>query len=241
VRQVFKTGHAGRTLASLVACCMMLTACGTPLMQGEPLTPAQQQLKDSNARFNQTVFEGAAIGAVALGLVGAGLGAVVAGKQGAILGGAAGVAAGAALGGAIGYRAAQKNYDQAKNEDNLKQLIAAANDDAIASQRSAEASRQVAADARAKIAALNQQYKSAAITLEQYKRTTSTYQESSKYMAEQEKGMRQEALSLRTDAASQAPQDRRAMLESARELDNSAGKVHAANDNLVKYLASAPG
>src|SRR5580704_3551437 len=48
-----------------------------------------------------------------------------------------GAAMGAALGTAMGYVVARKNYLQAKTEENLKQLIAAAHGDADAYHRSA--------------------------------------------------------------------------------------------------------
>ena len=63
-----------RLVSVLCASSLTLTACAGQVQPSQSLTPAQQQLKDANQRFNQTVGEGAVIGALAGGVLGAVLG-----------------------------------------------------------------------------------------------------------------------------------------------------------------------
>jgi chromosome segregation ATPase len=180
----------------------------------EPLTPAQQQLKDANHRFNQTVGEGALVGALIGGVLGAALGGRSALQMAAL-----GASAGALIGGAAGYGVASKNLAQAHTEENLKKAIAEANQDALAYQRSATASEQIAADAQSKIALLDQQYKQKTISAAQYQRSLQSYRESADIMRKQLTQMDQETASLRADATTVSPADAKIMIASAHDIE----------------------
>jgi hypothetical protein len=230
---------ARRGIAALMACIIMLTGCAGQL-GGPPLSPAQQQLRSANDRFNQTVGEGAAIGAIALGLVGAGVGAVAGGKQGAVIGLAAGAALGGAVGAAMGYNVARKNYAQARTEDNLKKLIGEANQDADAYHRSASASRDIAKEARVKIAALDAQYRAKTITAEQYRQSSMTYKSSADIMQAQLTSSTAKITAMRADAARQKTSDRNELLNDARQVELARRALKESSDSLAATLAMVP-
>ena len=228
-----------RAIAALMVCVLTLTACAEG-MGGPPLTPAQMQLKQANDRFNKTVVEGAAVGAVALGLAGGVLGAMVGGRNGALLGAAAGAALGGAIGAAVGYDTAKKNYAQAKTEENLKKWIAEANQDAAAYQKSAVASREVAAEARQKIAALDAQYKAKTITVAEYQRNVASYRESDKIVTSQISQLDTKITAFRNDAQSIQGPDRQALLEDTRQMDESRRALRQSHEALAAAIAMAP-
>jgi hypothetical protein len=230
---------AGRGIAALMACTMMLMGCAGQ-MGGPPLTPAQQQLKSANDRFNRTVGEGAVIGAIALGLVGAGVGAMAGGKQGALIGLAAGAALGGAVGAALGYNVARKNYAQARTEDNFKKLIAEANQDADAYHRSAMASRDIAKEARIKIAALDAQYRARTISAEQYRQSALTYKSSSDIMQAQLTSSADKIKEMRSDATNQSGDDRGQLLNDARQVELARRALKESSDSLAATLAMVP-
>jgi hypothetical protein len=230
---------AGRGIAALMACIMMLAGCAGQL-GGPPLTPAQQQLRSANDRFNLTVGEGAAIGAIALGLVGAGVGAMAGGKQGALIGLAAGAALGGAVGAAVGYNVARKNYAQSRTEDNFKKLIAEANQDADAYHRSAMASRDIAKEARIKIAALDAQYRARTISAEQYRQSALTYKSSSDIMQAQLTSSADKIKEMRSDATNQSGDDRGQLLNDARQVELARRALKESSDSLAATLAMVP-
>lgn len=218
---------------------MLLAGCAGQ-MGGPPLSPAQQQLKQANDRFNLTVGEGAAVGAVALGILGAGVGALAGGKKGALIGLAGGAALGGAVGAAVGYNVARRNYAQARTEDNLKQLIAAANQDADAYHRSAMASRDIAKEARIKIAALDAQYRARQITAEQYKQAAMTYKSSQDIMQEQLNSSSDKITAMRADAAHQSAGDRNELLNDAHSVELARRALKESSDSLAATLAMVP-
>jgi len=231
---------ARRGIAGLMACIIMLAGCAGQLGGGPPLSPAQQQLKQANDRFNTTVGEGAVIGAVALGLVGAGVGALAGGKKGALIGLGAGAALGAGVGAAMGYNVARKNYAQAQTEDNLKQLIAAANQDADAYHRSAVASRDIAREARIKIAALDAQYRAKTITAEQYRQSAQTYKASADIMQDQLTSSTDKINAMRSDATNQRGTDRSELLNDAHSVELARRALKESSDSLAATLAMVP-
>jgi hypothetical protein len=232
---------AGRGVAALMAGVLMLAGCASQTgTGGQPQSAAQMQLQQANDRFMQTVGEGAAMGAATLGLLGAGIGALAGRGKGALIGAGAGVALGAALGSAMGYIVARKNYLQAKTEENLKQLIAAAHGDADAYHRSAVASRDVAAEARTKITALDRQYRAKQITAEQYKQAAQSYKNSSDIMQTQIASSTDKAKAMRTDAQGQTGEDRSDLLNDAHQVDAARRALKESSDSLAATLAMVP-
>jgi hypothetical protein len=224
-----------RVIACVSALSLMLTSCAGQMATNEPLTPAQQQLKESNHRFDQTVGEGAVIGAVIGGLLGATLGGRAALQMAAI-----GAGAGAMLGGAAGYAVASKNLQQARSEENLKKAIGEANQDAVAYQRSAAASAQIAADARAKVALLDGQFKQKTITASQYNQSLASYRESADIMRKQLGQMDKESASLRADATTVPSDNARIMIASAHDIEVAQAQERQSLKALEDILSAVP-
>jgi hypothetical protein len=224
-----------------MACILLLAGCASQTgTGGQPQSAAQMQLQQANDRFRQTVGQGAAIGAATLGLLGAGIGAMAGGGKGALIGLGAGAAMGAALGTAMGYVVARKNYLQAKTEENLKQLIAAAHGDADAYHRSAVASRDIAAEAHTKIAALDKQYRAKQISAEQYKQAAQSYKTSSDIMQTQIASSTDKVNAMRTDAKGQTGEDRSDLLNDAHQVEVARRALKESSDSLAATLAMVP-
>jgi len=213
----------------------MLTACAGQVSSNGPLTPAQQQLKDSNQRFNQTLAEGAIIGAVLGGVLGAALGG-----RNAVAMAALGAGAGAALGGAAGYAVAHNNFEHARTEQNLQKAIAEANQDAAAYEVSADASARIIEEARAKVALLDQQYRQKKITASQYSQNLAGYRESSAIMEKQLGQMNTESATLRADAGTVSSDNSSIMIASAQHIEQARQKEQKSYQELQQILASGP-
>jgi hypothetical protein len=228
---------AGRSHIIVYFCAslLMLTSCAEQFASNEPLTPAQQQLRESNRRFTQTVGEGAILGAVVGGVLGLALGGRNAAQSAAL-----GAGAGALVGGAAGYAVAHNNFEHARTEENLTKSIAEANQDAVAYQHSASASSQIAADARAKVALLNAQYRQKTITASQYRQSLASYHDSADIMQKQLAQMDKESASLRADAATIASNESQIMIASAHRIDEARQKEQRSYQELEGILASAP-
>jgi hypothetical protein len=148
-----------------------LTACQTSGGRADDpnLTPAQRQLRQETARFNQTVGEGAVIGAVAGGLIGA-----LAYSDNPLAGAAIGAAAGGALGAGAGYFVATQNESYATEEDRLEAEIAAARQEVASYQRIVSSAQAVVDQHKARIAQLNGQLRQGQITASQYRTQTAS-------------------------------------------------------------------
>ncbi len=133
------------------------------------LTPAQRQLRSETARFNQTVGEGALIGAVAGGLLGA-----LAGGDNPLAGAAIGAAAGAAVGAGAGYFVASQNESYATEEARLEAEIAAAQNEVASYQRIVSAAQAVVDGHKQRIAQLNAQYRQGQVSASQYRAQAAT-------------------------------------------------------------------
>ncbi|TDH62160.1 hypothetical protein E2C06_13385 [Dankookia rubra] len=231
--------HANPFHRIIVACAcavsLSLTSCAETFSAGQPLTPAQQELKQANQRFAQTTGEGALIGA----LIGAGLGAALGGHnrgQAALIG----AGAGALFGGTAGYLVARNSFAQARTEANLRKAITEADLDAAAYNRSAVASEQIEAEARTRIAALDAQYRQKTITAGQYRQNIASYRESSDIMKKQLAQMGQTADSLRSDAITVPPADGEMMARSASQIDQARQREQRSYEELEALLASVP-
>ncbi len=184
------------------------------------------------------------MGAIALGLLGAGVGALAGGRNGALIGLGAGAALGGAIGVAMGYVVARKNYLQARTEDTLKQLIAAANLDADAYHRSATASRDIAAEARIK-------------TLPRWIRNIGRRQSPRNNIGDPEAmsyqvqcrisrkvrnvaSSTEKVTAMRTDAQSQTGESRAELLNDAHQVDLARRALKESSDSLAATLAMVP-
>lgn len=216
-----------RPLALLAASLLLLQACATTNAGGEPLSPAQQQLRSQTERFNDTVATGVVVGAIALGLLGALLGGNNSRGQGAVLG----AAAGAALGGAAGYYIATRNEQFANREQAANARIAAANREANDLERTALAAEQVAKENRARLAQLQAKVRAGEATASQLRAQAQTAQTDLGLMNEAIEHSRKVESAMRADGAPQAASvadSRKRMEDAARELQGALAQVPAA-------------
>jgi uncharacterized membrane protein len=224
-----------RTIAIICASSVLLTACAAQGIPNEQLTPAQRQLKETNQRFTETVATGAIVGA----LLGAALGATLGGRNRAAMA-ALGTGAGAALGGAAGYAVARNNLAHAQTEQNLQKAIAEANQDAVAYQRSAVLSAQIASDAHAKAAELDAQYQQKQITATQYRQSLAGYRESATIMQKQLGQMEKETALLQADGSAVGGGNGQTMVTSAQQIEQARQDEERSYRELEQILASGP-
>jgi len=216
-----------RSLAATAAALMLLSACATTGPGGEPLTPAQQQLRAQNQRFNDTVATGVVAGALALGL----LGALLAGPRSRGEGAALGALAGAAVGGAAGTYIAARNERYATREQAAQARIAAANQEAAELERTALAAEQVAKENRERLAVLQARVKAGQATAAQLSAQVATAREDLALMNEAIAHSRKVEGAMRADGVPQAAsvqESRRRMEEAARELEGALAQLPAA-------------
>lgn len=216
-----------RPLAAAAAALLLLSACATTNPGGEPLSPAQQQLRAQADRYNETVATGVVVGALALGL----LGALLAGPRNRGQGAAIGAVAGAAMGGVAGTYIAARNERYATREQAAQARIAAANREAAELERTALAAEQVARENRERLAQLQARYKAGQITAAQLRAQARTAQQDLELMQGAIEHSRKVEGAMRADGVPQAAsvQDsRRRMEEAARELQGALAQVPAA-------------
>jgi hypothetical protein len=158
---------AQRVLASLLAATLLLGACANSAVNDPSLTPAQRQLREANASWNNTVASGALVGAAA----GAAIGAAAANNRrgeamliGALIGTAAGLVGGLVV--------ANRNFTFADREAGAQARIDNANNVASDLERRAALANNVVAQNRARIADLDRQYRAGQITSAQYRART---------------------------------------------------------------------
>lgn len=131
-----KRATTARRLAGALAGTMLLTSCAqVQSMQDrvaamsepeQPLSPAEQKLKEQAADYNRTVFEGILVGAVSGAALGAGTGALVAGDNraaGALTGALIGAVGGAVLGATGGFYYANLKQQYAGQEQRLDAIL----------------------------------------------------------------------------------------------------------------------
>ena len=168
-----------RSVALTISAAVLLVGCAAG--GSDPsLSPAENQLRQSNARFNQTVGTGAGTGAVLGAVAGLALGGRNRGQAALI-----GAAAGGALGAGAGYAVASNNLNRASSEAQFNDAIQRASADAEAYRSAALLSRQVADDATADLRRLNGQLRAGQITQAQYQSSIVKYQADSDAMTKQ--------------------------------------------------------
>lgn len=218
-----------RPLARAAALAFVLSACATTHgADGEPLSPAQRQLREQNERFAETVATGAIAGALLLGLVGA----LAAGPRNRGEGALVGAAAGAALGAAAGHYIAKRNQRFATREQAAAARIAAANEEAAEQEAAAQAAQAVAAENRAKIARLEARIRAGEANAAQLARSRRAAEEDLAAIDTAIENNRRVEAAMRSDGAipqaDRVAESRRRMEESARELREALARVPAA-------------
>ena len=213
---------------------LLLAGCANTTAYDSNLSPAENQLRQSNARFNNTVGEGAVAGAVLGGIAGLALG----GRnraQGALIG----AAAGGALGAGAGYLVARNNLNRASTEGQLNDAITQASEDAQAYRSSASASRQIADQATADAARLGAQLRSNQIGQAQYRAGLAKYQADLDILNKQATGAQERASAMRQDSRNVPASAGSQLAQNARDIEASSREISQSQARLSRALAGA--
>jgi hypothetical protein len=150
-----------RALAFCVAVALLIAGCATPAHDPQ-LTPAQNELRMANARWNNTVATGALTGAGA-GVAGC-LAARMSIEQALIC-----AAIGAAVGAVAGAAVADRNYTFANRAASAQSRIESATATANALEAQSSAAQQVVAQHRRQFTELDRQFRARQITAAEYR------------------------------------------------------------------------
>ena len=221
-----------RAMAALCAMGIVLSGCASQVAYDNSLSPAQNQLRQSNARFNQTVGEGAVAGALVGGLAGLAFGGRD--RAGAA---AVGAGAGAALGAGAGYLVARNNLSRSSTEAQYADAIQQAAADADAFRSSADASRQVADQAFAEAGRLRSQMRAGQISQAQYRSQLAKFQGDQEIMSSQVEVSRQRAAQLRQDASISSGANRARLSSAASDIEQSTTRIEQDRSRLSRVLA----
>lgn len=218
-----------RPAALAIAAAVALNACAAGHgADGQPLTPAQQQLREQNERFVETIATAAVVGAVLLGI----LGAIAAGRENRGAGAAAGIAAGAALGAAAGHYIAKRNQRFASREQAAMARIEAANEEVAEQEATARAAQTVAAENRAKLAELEARIRAGQANAAQIAAQRRAVTDDLAAIDTAIENSRRVEAAMRTDRAeaqaAKVSESRRRMEESARDLREALARVPSA-------------
>ncbi|MDD2877297.1 MAG: hypothetical protein PHT60_11575 [Acidiphilium sp.] len=167
-KKSFNLLYSQRFFVSVAVSVGLLSGCansgiGLPGQANSPLDQA-------NASFNQTVAEGA-LGGAALGALAGGL--LGGSPKAAILG----ALAGGVLGGGTGVAVANNNQNQANTETSLQQQIAAAQRQTDEANQAAQYDDAQAAAAQQTADQLDAAYRAGSITADAYRAKMATYQQ----------------------------------------------------------------
>ncbi len=223
-----------RVMASIVAMSVVLAGCAGQPAYDSGLSPAQNQLRQSNARFNQTVGEGAVAGAVLGGLAGLAFG----GRNRAAAAGI-GALAGGALGSGAGYLVARNNLSRSSTEAQYADAIQQAQADAATFRSYADASRQVADQAYAEATRLRSQVRSGQITRGQYDNQISRYKADDEAMRTHIAQAREVSQQMSQNASVATPGNRSQFLRTKSDVDASNLQLEQSQARLSQALAGA--
>lgn len=217
-----------------VAASLSLSACASQTAYDPGLSPAQNQLRQSNARFNQTIAEGAGAGALIGGLAGLALGGRNRGQAALI-----GAGAGAALGAGAGYLVARNNLSRSSTETEFRSAIQQAGSEAETYRRSAALSRQVADDADADARRLRVQMQAGQISRDQYRAGLQKYQVDLDSMNKQSQAARETQVNLRQNASVASGADRAQFTRLSSDVAASEQQTQSAASRLSRLLAAS--
>ena len=216
-----------RVLSTVLVAGLGLAGCASQTAYDNSLSPAQNQLRQANARFNQTVGEGAVAGAVVGGLAGLALGGRNRAQAAAI-----GAAGGAALGAGAGYLVARNNLSRSSTEAQYADAIQQASADADKYRTYASISRQIADEATAEASRLNGQLRAGQITQAQYRSGISKYQADIETLRQQASAASQTAAAMRQDARVASGANRGQLNSLANSTDSARVEIE---QNLARY------
>jgi hypothetical protein len=204
-----------RAITSLVVAGGLLVGCaGGGVTNDANLSPAENQLRQSSARFNQTVGEGALTGAALGGIAGLALGGNNR-VQTAMLG----AAVGGALGTGAGYMVARNNLSRSSTEAQFSDAIKQATVQADAYRNAADASRQIADRASADVAQLKAQYRTNQITQAKYQAGIARIRQNNDLIGQQITQAQQAAVDIRKDAEVASGSDKLQLIKPAADIE----------------------
>ncbi len=221
-----------RLMSVVLAGSIGLAGCAQQTAYDNTLSPAQNQLRQANARFNQTVGEGAVAGALVGGLAGLALGGR--NRAGAA---AIGAGAGAALGAGAGYLVARNNLSRSSTEAQYADAIQQASADAEAYRSSASASRQIADQATADANRLRAQVRSGQLSQAQYRASLARYNDDNTILTQQISSARQLSSQMRQDSQVASGSNRQQLLQKASEVDASRAELERNQAQISRMLA----
>lgn len=223
-----------RAITTVCAIGIVVSGCAGQAAYDSGLSPAQNQLRQANARFNQTVGEGAVAGALLGGIAGLALGGR--NRAGAA---ALGAGAGAALGAGAGYLVARNNLSRSSTEAQFNDAIQQASADADAYRSSAAASQQIADQATADATRLSAQYQARQITAAQYRAGLAKYQADNDIITKQVSQAQQTAAALRQDSRVASGSNGDQLASSASDIEASRRQLEQSQARLSRALAGA--
>ena len=222
-----------RSVVFLTSTALLLAGCASGGYD-PGLSPAQNQLRQSNARFNQTIGEGAGAGALLGGLAGLALGGRNRGQAALI-----GAAAGGALGAGAGYAVASNNLSRTSSEAQFNEAIQRASADADAFRSSAQASQQIAEQATADAGRLNKQLRAGQISQAQYRSGLAKYQADNNMMTSQINEAQKSAATMRQNARVASGSNSGRFAGSASDVEASRSQLQQSQAKLSQLLAGA--
>ncbi len=218
-----------------VAAGLLLAGCaGGSVANDASLSPAENQLRQSNARFNQTVGEGAATGALVGGIAGLAFGGKNRGQAAVI-----GAAAGGALGAGAGYVVARNNLSRSSTETQFNDAIQQAGAQADQYRISANNSRDIADQALADAKRLGDQYRAHQITQEQYRSGLAKYQTDSEMISKQIGYSQQASASIRENSQVASGSKKAQLVKSAADVEASTREMQQTLASFSNALAAS--
>ena len=222
-----------RSVVFLASAGLLLAGCASGCYD-PGLSPAQNQLRQSNARFNQTIGEGAGAGALLGGLAGLALGGRNRGQAALI-----GAAAGGALGAGAGYAVASNNLSRSSSEAQFNEAIQRASADADAFRASAQASQQIADQATADASRLGKQLRAGQITQAQYRAGIAKYQTDNGVITKQISEAQKTASTMRQNARVASGSNSGRFAGSASDVEASRSQMEQSQAKMSRLLAGA--
>ena len=221
-----------RAVALVAASGILLSGCASGAGSYDAgLSPAQNQLRQSNARFNQTVGEGAAAGALLGGIAGLALGGRNRGQAALI-----GVAAGGALGAGAGYAVARNNLNRSSTEAQFNDAIQQASADADSFRASAQSSREIADQATADVRRLNGALRAGQITQAQYRTSIANYRADSDALTQQIATAHKTAATMRQNARVTSGANSGQLIRSAADVEASSAQMEREQVRISRAL-----
>lgn len=220
-----------RSVAVMASAGILLAGCAAGGGYDPSLSPAQNQLRQSNARFNQTIGEGAAAGALLGGVAGLALGGRNRGQAALI-----GATAGGALGAGAGYAVARNNLNRSSTEAQFRDAIQQASADADAFRVSAQSSQQIADQATADVRRLNGALRAGKITQAQYRTSIANYRTDNDAMTQQIANAQKAAATMRQNARAASGADSGQLIRSAADVEASSAQMEREQARMSRAL-----